>query len=192
MSNQHSGTAGGEQVPIHTSKASEQPTAQPLRVSVRSRIEQLLLLSGLVLFLMYGCARTHSALMSQAGLWSFESSKSAASVATADKNHHRRRVDFSLWSAKRVRAYTQALAGRLATPLAVLSIPRLGIEVPIYEGTDELTLNEGAGRIAGTAEPGEKGNMGIAAHRDGFFRGLKDIKAGDRIELVLTNETLVY
>jgi sortase A len=39
------------------------------------------------------------------------------------------------------------------------------------------------GRIAGTARPGEEGNIGIAGHRDSFFRGLKDVTAGDAIEL---------
>ena len=38
-------------------------------------------------------------------------------------------------------------------------------------------------RIEGTAIPGAEGNAGIAGHRDGFFRGLKDIGPGDVIEL---------
>jgi sortase A len=63
--------------------------------------------------------------------------------------------------------------------------------VPVFDGTDELILNRGAGRIAGTAKPGQSGNIGIAAHRDGFFRSLKDIRVGDRIELrAQTNEFL--
>ena len=37
--------------------------------------------------------------------------------------------------------------------------------------------------IEGTALPGTDGNSGIAGHRDGFFRGLKDIAARDAIEL---------
>lgn len=53
---------------------------------------------------------------------------------------------------------------------------------PVLEGTDDLTLNRGVGHIAGTALFGKIGNVGIAGHRDGFFRGLKDIKVGDRIE----------
>ena len=42
----------------------------------------------------------------------------------------------------------------------------------------------GVGRIEGTASLGENGNVGIAGHRDGFFRGLKDIGPGDTIEMV--------
>ena len=38
-----------------------------------------------------------------------------------------------------------------------------------------LTLDRGAGHIEGTAQLDEQGNVGIAAHRDGFFRALKDL-----------------
>ena len=67
----------------------------------------------------------------------------------------------------------------------MLRIKRLGIETPIFNGTDELTLNRGAGRIIGTGVPGKGGNIGISAHRDGFFRSLKDVRLGDSIVLEL-------
>jgi sortase A len=51
------------------------------------------------------------------------------------------------------------------------------------DGTDSLTLNHALGHIAGTAMPGMPGKIGIAGHRDSFFRGLKDIKPGDEVEL---------
>ncbi len=47
----------------------------------------------------------------------------------------------------------------------------------------ELVLNRGVGHIAGTPLPGEEGNIGIAGHRDGYFRGLKDVVEGDLIEI---------
>ena len=53
--------------------------------------------------------------------------------------------------------------------------------MPIYEGTDDATLDRGAGRIEGTAQLDEEGNVGIAAHRDGFFRSLKDLKVGEEL-----------
>ncbi len=100
------------------------------------------------------------------------------------------RIDFTFWSEKRIQAYKDALAMKLEELLAVLTIPKTGIEVPVFEGTDDITLNRGTGRIAGTAKPGEPGNMGIAAHRDGFFRKLKDLQSGDRIELSTKNGAL--
>jgi len=87
------------------------------------------------------------------------------------------------WDSARIRAYQRSLAVKFAPPEAVLRIPRLGLEVPVLEGNDDLTMNRAAGRIPGTARPGERGNVAIAGHRDGFFRPLKDIAAGDRIDL---------
>ena len=188
MSSQHPETPGAEQ--RQTVDRPERPaTVERPGTKALRRMELLLLIVGLISFIVYGWARTHAVLFSEAGLWSFRESRS---TSPADESRwSRRKVDLSLWSSKRVRAYTQALARKL-TPLAVLSIPRLRIDVPVFEGTDELTLNRGAGRIAGTASPGERGNVGIAGHRDGFFRGLKDIKVGDRIELELRHRTQVY
>jgi len=56
----------------------------------------------------------------------------------------------------------------------------------------DLTLNRGVGRILGTAQIGRPGNLGIAGHRDGFFRGLKDIGPGDYIEILRPGGTDRY
>ena len=53
----------------------------------------------------------------------------------------------------------------------------------MLSGTDDYTLDRAVGHIEDTAQPGADGNSGIAGHRDGFFRGLKDIIPGDVIEL---------
>jgi sortase A len=55
-----------------------------------------------------------------------------------------------------------------------------------------LVLNRGAGRITGTARPGEPGNIGIAGHRDGFFRALKDIAVGDSVTLDTGADLVAY
>lgn len=98
------------------------------------------------------------------------------------------RVDQSLWDGRRILAYAHALTRPAPPPLAVLRIPRLGLEVPVLEGTDEWTLDRALGHIEGTARPGQGGNVGIAGHRDGFFRVLKDIAEGDEMELALAGE----
>jgi sortase A len=89
----------------------------------------------------------------------------------------------SLWDTARIRAYQHTLGVAMTPPEAVLRIPRVGIEVPVFEGTSDLVLNRGVGHIPGTALPGHIGNLAITGHRDGFFRGLKDIAVGDRIEV---------
>lgn len=86
--------------------------------------------------------------------------------------------DLSSWSKSRITAYRQAVATG-DVPEAVLRIPSLDLEVPVYAGASEWNLNRGAGRIEGTPTAGSAGNVGIAGHRDGFFRPLKDIRVGD-------------
>jgi sortase A len=93
------------------------------------------------------------------------------------------RPDLTFWSPQRIQAWRDTLVSKGPAPLAVLRLPRIRLEVPVLEGTDDWTLNRGVGHIADTASPGTDGNCGIAGHRDGFFRGLKDVAQGDAIEL---------
>jgi sortase A len=67
--------------------------------------------------------------------------------------------------------------------LGRIEIPRLGVIVVIVEGTTARTLDVGVGHIEGTALPGQPGNIGIAGHRDTYFRTLKNIRMGDEIRI---------
>jgi sortase A len=100
--------------------------------------------------------------------------------------------DYSLWSKERVVAYEESLKEKKSDPLAILRIPKIGLEVAVLEGTDDLTLNRAVGHIEDTPKPGENGNVGIAGHRDGFFRGLKDVVKGDALELETLSGTQIY
>ena len=91
--------------------------------------------------------------------------------------------DFKGWSKKRMLAWQATLRSPDPVPLAVLRIPRIALEVAVLEGTGDWTLNRAVGHIEDTAVPGTAGNVGIAGHRDGFFRGLENIAAGDRIDV---------
>jgi sortase A len=101
-------------------------------------------------------------------------------------------VDFALWSDKRIQAYKKSLGLKIDRPLGVLSIPRLQISAPVYDGTDDLTLDRGLGRIIGTGVLGDNHNIGIAGHRDGFFRALKDIEVGDVVQISLSHSDDTY
>ncbi len=100
--------------------------------------------------------------------------------------------DLLLWSPRRIQAWQDSLRTSAPEALAVLRIPRIRLEVPLLEGTDDLTLNRAVGHIEDTAKPGSKGNVGIAGHRDGFFRGLKDVAVGDALELEALGGTERY
>ena len=92
-------------------------------------------------------------------------------------------ADVREWHPNRVRAWRDALKRLGPTPLATLQIRRLGVSVVVLAGTDDWTLNRAVGHIEGTPKPGDDGNVGLAGHRDGFFRPLKDIAVGDVIEM---------
>ena len=145
------------------------------------RLERVFLVLGLILIAITAAARIQGQISAQLAIQNFET------VPPENEN-----VDVSLWSAQRVRQYKESLAEKTDAPLGILRIPKLRLEVPIFDGTDEWTLNRGAGRIIGTARLGEPGNTGIAAHRDGFFRGLKDIGLGDALELTTPRGTERY
>ncbi len=68
-------------------------------------------------------------------------------------------------------------------PLGRFEIPRLKVDDVVIEGDDDKDLRLGIGHIPGTAFPGAPGNVGIAGHRDTFFRPLRNIRAGDLITL---------
>jgi LPXTG-site transpeptidase (sortase) family protein len=77
-------------------------------------------------------------------------------------------------------------------PIGRLEIPTIGLKVIVLQGTDAWTLNGAVGHISGTAFPGEPGNIGLAGHRDGFFRGLQSIALHDPIILRTPINTYVY
>lgn len=111
---------------------------------------------------------------------SFESLRDAPAAIAVD---HLPPPDMTLWSPGRVADYQASLRAELPPVLGVLSAPSLGLEVPVYATDSELTMDRGAGIIDGMAYPHEGGNIGIAGHRDGYFRVLKDISVGDSLTL---------
>ena len=88
--------------------------------------------------------------------------------------------DTTKWSAHRKAAYD---ASSPALAEGILRIESLDLVVPVYRGTSEHNLNRGIAWIESTAPLGTLGNVGLAAHRDGYFRTLGDIEMGDRITL---------
>jgi sortase A len=67
--------------------------------------------------------------------------------------------------------------------LGEIDIPRIGISVMVLEGDSTAILRRAAGHLEGTGMPGEPGNITIAAHRDTFFRALRNIRDQDIITL---------
>jgi sortase A len=149
-----------------------------------SWLERLLLFSGILLTSVFVTNWVYSAIYSHASVQSFwVSQASAQAAAEPDSQPQIGRPDLRLWSVKRIKAYQASLLVGVPPPLGVLDIPSLQLQVPVLEGTDDLTLDRAVGHISGTAWLSDGGNIGIAGHRDGFFRALKDIHVGDTIDL---------
>ena len=150
---------------------------------------------GVILLGWYLVVRGHSYYASRAAIERFEEMRSPITV----NRHHSEAtvpssgpVDTTLWADGRTEEFQQSLFAAMDAPLALMRIPRLEIEAPVFAGTSDLILNRGVGQIEGTALPGEIGNIGIAGHRDGFFRPLKDIALGDAIILETTTDTITF
>lgn len=157
--------------------------------------ERVLLALGLTLLAVWFGARLYGAFGSREAIAQFQAAdEDNASGGIPDSQDHvsGSPVDFALWSPKRVAAYEDSLTRKTEVPLAILRIRKINLEVPVFNDTDDLTLNRGVGRILGTAHVGESGNLGIAGHRDGFFRGLQNIIKGDVVELVRRRQTDRY
>lgn len=84
---------------------------------------------------------------------------------------------------------TESGPGREPPPIGVLRIPDLGIVAPVYGSAGARELALGVGLITGTAGLNEIGNTGLAAHRDSFFRALKDVRVGQLIEVSTDSQT---
>ena len=94
--------------------------------------------------------------------------------------------DTARWAPGRVERYAEAQAASAAAghlPLAVLSMPRLALEVPVFAESSERNLNRGAALVAAAQGDGGVRNIAIAGHRDGWFRALEGAAVGDLIEL---------
>ncbi len=140
---------------------------------------------GLLCLVVWGALRIDSAAGSEYELARFARLQAAVLQQPGDP-------DVSLWDAERVSAWRLSLTEKMPPPLAVLRIPKIHLEVAVLRGADEMTLNRAVGHIDDTALPGTDGNSGIAGHRDGFFRGLKDVAPDDVIELETLRGKEIY
>jgi sortase A len=187
---------------VRTSQAAENDSARSGRESqnqassrpVWKWIERALLIYGFLLLVVYGGIQLESSLSSRTALKSFAAHESSASFAATaiEEDNASTEIDRNIFNENPAHAYEENQPNPVAQPMGVLEIPKIHLAVPLLDETDALTLNHAVGRIAGTARPGEQGNIGIAGHRDGFFRGLKNVKLGDAIELRTVSATATY
>jgi LPXTG-site transpeptidase (sortase) family protein len=104
-------------------------------------------------------------------------------IAAFEQSFQAGTPDTSLWAPGRIADYEASMRGALPQVLGLLELPSVGLKVPVYPSDSEINMDRGAGIIDGMSYPHEAGNIGIAGHRDGYFRVLKDVQVGDKIRL---------
>jgi sortase A len=83
-------------------------------------------------------------------------------------------------------ASTLAWQPALGQPIGILSIPRLGVQTVVVEGTSSSDTAQGPGHFAGSPLPGRPGNSVIAGRRASFgspFANIGDLQKGDTIQV---------
>ena len=101
------------------------------------------------------------------------------------QNRERRHIEQLIANPQAALTSPKGLMGRM-------EIRRLGLSVIVEEGVSAHALRRAAGHIPGTALPGHRGNVGIAGHRDTFFRPLKSIRHNDLITLTTVSGEYHY
>lgn len=155
------------------------------------RLERIAWIAGFALLAIYAGARATAERARIDGIAAIEQAREERFREPAQLRATTHAPDTSLWSPARIDAWKRASEPSIE-PRAVLSIDSVGLRVPVFEGTSENNLNRGAGHIEGTTPIAGHGNVGLAAHRDGYFRALKDVRIGDELKLTTPNDELIY
>ena len=82
--------------------------------------------------------------------------------------------------------------------MGYITIPRIGVELPIYHGTSDAVLQVAAGHLEGTSLPvgGESTHAVISAHRGlpsaKLFTHLDRLEVGDTFRITVLDKTFIY
>ena len=161
-----------------------------------------LLVTGLTLLVVYAAAQVDSVRGREQALEAFAQARSERVVALAHPAlaaspsraslEYSSEPDQSLWGEARIAAYRDSASIPARHPSACSRSQPSSSRCRSSKARRRSTLNRGVGRIEGTAEVDDRGNLGLAGHRDGFFRVLKDVEIGDAIEVQSLEGTTRY
>jgi len=179
---------------------SESDTATPRAASRRSALrnalrvgEITLALAGGACLIAYGGACARAAITQQRESVAFDAALQARIQAQIQEGLQQEKPpDHREWSPARVAKY-QASLEKPVQAIGRLEIPDVDLSVMVLEGDDDDTLDRAVGHVPGTAtHPGRSGNLAIAGHRDGYFRGLRHLEEGDQLSLTTLDGVAQY
>ena len=170
---------------------SESDTTRSRAASLRSALctalcvgEYTLALAGGACLIAYGGACARASLTQQRESDAFDAALRARIQAQIQERlQEEKPPNHRDWSPARVAKY-QASLDKPVHAIGRLEIPDVDLSVMVLEGDDDSTLDRAVGHVPGTAtRPGKSGNLVIAGHRDGYFRGLRHLETGDDLSL---------
>jgi sortase A len=136
-----------------------------------------------LLFLMAGVA---------IGIWVWSQAREAIDQKHDEQAFERERADASREAGPHSRSDGKRPGPAPGEVVGRLVIHRIGLKAMVREGDDANTLDVALGHIPGTALPGQKGNVGLAGHRDSMFSHLAEVGRNDEIQLQTPSATYTY
>lgn len=94
--------------------------------------------------------------------------------------------------------YEELLLGDASGAMGRIKIPAINVDLPIYHGTDDATLEHGVGHLEGTSLPvgGVSQRSVLTAHRglasSELFTNLDQVSVGDTFTVEVFGEVLTY
>ena len=107
-------------------------------------------------------------------------------------------LDFPLTDYHTLAGYNDILDVSGTGIMGYVSIPKLGVELPLYHGVSAKVLNEACGHLEGTSLPvgGENTHCVLSAHRGlphaKLFTDLDKMEVGDTFTITVLNRTVTY
>lgn len=104
----------------------------------------------------------------------------------------------ALYHADRFSTYSTTLDVTGTGIMGYITIPRIGVELPIYHGTSDAVLQVAAGHLEGTSLPvgGTSTHTVISAHRGlpsaKLFTNLDQLEVGDTFTITVLDRVLTY
>ena len=107
-------------------------------------------------------------------------------------------LNFPLTDYHRLKGYNDILDLSGTGIMGYVSIPKLGVELPLYHGISAEVLNVACGHLEGTSLPigGESTHCVLSAHRGlphaKLFTDLDKMEVGDTFTITVLNRTVTY
>lgn len=107
-------------------------------------------------------------------------------------------LKYPLLDYSRVKGYNDVLNVSKNGIMGYITIPKLGVEIPLYHGVSAEVLNIACGHVEGSSLPigGENTHSVLSAHRGlphaKLFTELDKMEIGDTFQITILNKTVTY